>query len=461
VLSLLPISRLRGIEFPAIPDGHAATQLALQYQLESSQWWSPEKLQSHQFAQLRIVLVHAVASVPYYQRLFGSRGLDIPERITPEFFGRIPVSTRKAIQDAGSDLESTALPADHGAAEFSNTSGSTGRPVRFARTALTKALWLSFALRDHLWYDRDFSGKLGAIRWFPRGTAEAPDGGRESSWGVIVAPVFATGPSVTLNVVATPEQQVDWLQREQLDYLVSFPSNLLALVRFAREKGIALPPLRQVRTIGESLSDAARDEIAAAWQCTVVDIYTCEEAGYLALQCPESGDYHVQAENVILEIVDERGQPCPPGQVGQVLITTLNNFATPLIRYELGDMAEFGAPCSCGRGLPLIRRIHGRKRSRLRLPSGESVFPYLGEHGAIQRATGVALKQFQCVQHSLEEVEVKLVMERPLDDAQQAAVIALTQRNLGYPFRVRLSFPAEIPRGPTGKFEEFVSLIAD
>jgi phenylacetate-CoA ligase len=191
-----------------------------------------------------------------------------------------------------------------------------------------------------------------------------------------------------------------------------------------------------------------------------VDIYTCEEAGYLALQCPVSGDYHVQSENIILEIVDEQGAPCPSGQIGQVLITSLHNFATPLIRYEVGDLAEFGEPCACGRGLPVIRRIHGRKRSRLRLPSGESLFPYLGEHGDITRATGVKLKQFQCVQHSLEEVELKLVSERPLDAAEQATVGALMQRNLGHAFRIHFSFPEEIPRGPTGKYEDFLSLIA-
>ena len=142
-----------------------------------------------------------------------------------------------------------------------------------------------------------------------------------------------------------------------------------------------------------------------------------------------------------------------------MLITSLNNFATPLIRYELGDMAEFGEPCACGRGLPVIRRIHGRKRSRLLLPSGESLFPFLGEHGDIARATGVKLHQFQCVQHSLEDIELKLVLERALDSNEQAAVSALMQRNLGHPFRIRFSFPAQIPRGPTGKYEDFVSLI--
>jgi phenylacetate-CoA ligase len=455
-----PLSRLSGVSFPAIADGHGAMQLALQYQLDASQWWSAERLQSQQFEQVRALLVHANATVPYYQQLFARHGVQIPQRVDAEFFRQIPISSRQAIQQAEQGIESMALPPAHGAKEYGKTSGSTGRPVRFARTALTRTFWLAFALRDHLWHERDFTGKLGAIRWYARGVAEAPDGAREPNWGVIVAPLFATGPSCSLNVSASLAEQVDWLRREQPDYLVSFPSNLVALAAYAQEQGEALPGVRELRTIGESLGDSQRRQIEAAWQAKVVDIYTCEEAGYLALQCPVSGDYHVQAENVILEIVDEQGAPCPPGKTGQVLITSLHNFATPLIRYEVGDMAEFGEPCACGRGLPVIRRIHGRKRSRLRLPSGESLFPYLGEHGDIARVTGVKQYQFQCVQHSLEEIEVKLVLERPLDAAEQAAVSALMQRNLGYPFRVRFSFPQEIPRGPTGKYEDFVSLIA-
>lgn len=460
MLTQPPTSRISGVSFPAIPDANASIQLALQYQLESSQWWSPELILGNQMQQLQLLLRHAAVSVPYYQHLFRQHGLTIPDQVSAEFLQQIPISTRSAVQQAGNQMETLRLPADHGAVQFSTTSGSTGRPVRFARTALTQTLWLAFALRDHLWHGRDFMGKLAAIRWFPRGTAEAPTGVHHPTWGNIVAPVFASGPSVSLNVVASLEQQIDWLMRERPDYLVSFPSNLVALAEYARAQGISLPALREVRTIGESLAEPARHLIQQAWQCNVVDIYTCEETGYLALQCPVSGHYHVQSENVILEIVDESGRPCPPGQTGQVLITTLHNFATPLIRYEIGDMAEFGEPCACGRGLPVIRGIHGRKRNRLMLPSGQSVFPYLGEHGDIKNATGVNTHQFQCIQHSLEEVELKLVMDRPLTVSEQATVASLMQSHLGHPFRITFSFPAEIPRGPTGKFEEFISKIA-
>ncbi|MEI6598328.1 MAG: AMP-binding protein, partial [bacterium] len=308
-----------------------------------------------------------------------------------------------------------------------------------------------------LWHERDFSGKLCAIRWASAGVAMPPNGTPGQNWGEVVEPIFASGPTSLLNVTAKLSEQFEWLQREKPDYLISFPSNLLALVQYVQENGLKLPPVQHIRVVGETLTSATRKALVDAWGVPVVDMYTCEEVGYLAAQCPQADHFHVQSENVILEIVDDEGRACPVGVTGRVLITSLNNFATPLIRYEVGDYAEFGPPCTCGRGLPVINRIHGRQRNRLIMPSGESLFPYLGEHGQILKETGVKVRQFQCVQHSIKSIEIKLVLERALNAEEQGRVTLMMQRHLGYPFEISYTFLPDIPRGPNGKFEEFIS----
>ena len=184
----------------------------------------------------------------------------------------------------------------------------------------------------------------------------------------------------------------------------------------------------------------------------------CEEMGYLALQCPLHDHYHVMSENIILEVLNENNQPCQTGEIGRVLITNLHNFHTPLIRYELGDMAEVGEACACGRTLPVLKRIFGRKRNRLILPSGESRFAYLGEHGQFEKACGVKPREFQFVQTDLENIEVKLVID-PLNKKQEKALAKLVNENFGYPFKVSFSYHDHIERGPSGKFEEFISLV--
>jgi phenylacetate-CoA ligase len=439
-------SSVTGMRFPALPGGRGTLAAALQFQLERSQWLSPEALRELQRAQLRSVLEHAVATVPFYE--------DYP--LHP-VLDELPILRRDAVLEAAEALRSTALPADHGKQHRIATSGATGTPVRLWGTDLTGFLWRAFTLREHLWQGREFSAKLAAIRWAAKDFAAAPEGRRWPGWGDAVELLYETGPACMLNVATPLAQQIDWLLAEQPKYLVSFPSNLAALAEHCLERGTVLPGLQEVRTIGEMLLPRQRELFRQAWGGKVTDMYSCEEAGYLALQCPEAEHYHVQSENVILEIVNGEGKPCAPGEPGRVLITTLHNFATPLVRYELGDVAELGPSCACGRGLPVLAKIHGRRRNRLRLPDGRSEFPYLGEHGQIAAATGVKVRQFQFVQKSTEEVEVKLVTDRDFTPQEAARARALVQRNLGHPFRIVLTRCDEIPRGPGGKLEEFVS----
>jgi len=457
MLNQIPKSAVAGIGFPALGSDFASLQLAVQYQLESSQWMDREQMQALQFRQLGPLIRHAASTVPFYRELYSQH--TIPKPLTAQFFQQLPVARRAAVQQAGDELLCSSLPQGHEVTGWETTSGSTGRPVRIAHTRPADLLWLAFAMRDHLWHQRNFTDKLGAIRWYERGTAEPPAGYTSKNWGYIVDPLFDSAPCVMLNIASPLEQQLEWLLREKPAYLISFPSNLLALARYVEQKGLALPAIRQIRTVGETLDSNTREYIQNVFNSRIADIYTCEEAGYLAIQCPAADHYHVQSENVLLEIVDEDGLPCEPGQPGEVLITSLNNFATPLIRYEVGDIAEFGEPCSCGRKLPVIRKILGRKRNRLILPTGESRFPYLGEYGSIHALTGQTPDQIQWIQHSTKEIEVKIVLQRPFTSEQAGKVARQMQHNFGHPFEIRFTYLDEIPKGANGKYEDFISLV--
>jgi len=124
----------------------------------------------------------------------------------------------------------------------------------------------------------------------------------------------------------------------------------------------------------------------------------------------------------------------------------------------LGDHAEAGPPCPCGRGLPTLARIRGRSRNLVRLPDGTRHWPQVGFY---EYRDVAPVRQYQLVQHSLEEVELRLVTDRALSVDEEHRLAAIVQRWLQHPFRVRFSyFEGRIPRGPGGKFEDFVSLVA-
>src|SRR6185312_15465562 len=194
---------------------------------------------------------------------------------------------------------------------------------------------------------------LAVIRHFSGGGADPPDGGRANNWGPATEGVVSTGPAFLLDVKSSLEQQLEWLLRVNPGYLLCYPSVMLGLSTLLRAGGSRVPNLKQLRSFGEILEPDCRAQCEEAFGVKVIDMYSSQEVGYIALECPQEEQYHVQSENLFVEVLDEAGRACQPGEVGKVVVTTLHNFAMPLLRYDIGDYAEVGAPCRCGRNLPV------------------------------------------------------------------------------------------------------------
>ena len=430
--------------WPAIPNDEGARMLALQFQFEQSQWWSLAQLQAHQLQQFALMFRHAVATVPYYRQRFAR--WSVSGVSTWAQYRELAVSPRREVQQAGTALHSNAVPAAHGALVKTESSGSTGSPLVTLGTAWTQLMWHALLLRDHLWHGRDLRGKLAAIR---SKTSEA----HLPAWGPATA-AFVTGPSAVRGLSADLDEQLQWLVRENPDYFISYATNVQALAARSRELGIRLPQLKQVRTFGEMLRPEARDVVRDAWGVEIADSYSSEELGYIALQCPVSGHYHVQSENLIVEVLDRAGAPCSPGEIGEVVVSTLHNFAMPLIRYASGDFAEVAEPCACGRGLPALRRIVGRQRNMVVRPDGVRHWPSFPSEAWREIAP---ISRIQLIQDALDHVAVKLVMPRDLSADEHARLTAALQDCLNYPFNISFQCVDDIPRGAGGKYEDFVS----
>lgn len=454
-------SAIPGVRWPAVPGPRAAQRLSVLLQLEKSQWWAADVLLGHQFRQLEQSYGHARATVPLYREGTTLAGWKPGERITPDRWREIPVLTRAALQGAGDAARSTAVPAEHGQPVSFLTSGSTGRPLETIGTAMTRLMWSSFTLRHHLWHQQDMSLKMAVIRQFPGQDALPPEGRVTRGWGPATEAVVQTGPGAVLDIRATLSEQADWLSQHDPGYLLTYPSNAQALARLFERRRQSLPSLRAIHTFGEVCDVEVRAAARTALGVPVVDMYSSQEVGYVALQCPTQDRYHVQSENLIVEVLGADDEPCGPGELGRVVVTTLHNFATPLLRYELGDYAEVGPPCPCGRGLPVLTRILGRQRNMLTLPDGSQRWPTFGDStefvGAL--STLPRIEQFQVVQHSTERLEVRLVCERPLDAVEEELVHDYLDGALGHRFETVFSYHDEIGRSRNGKFEDFRSEI--
>lgn len=453
----LPRSSVEKIFWPAPMSPAGAQALALQFQLDQSQWWSPEELLHHQMLQLDVLVRHAHDNSNWWAATLDGADVDLSRPLEPDTWSRIPLLPRATVQAEHDALHCDNLPKSHGRCSEVATSGSTGVPVRVTKTSLGQAFWRALALRDYLWHRLDLRLKMAAIRHADDNRAMPPQGIRQPGWGRTLEVAFRTGPAVMVNVHSPIEAQVKWLQRERPGYLLSYPSNMSALARYCIDAGIGLPGLRAVRTIGESLDADCRDLVREAWGVPLFDLYSTQEVGYLALQCPDHEHYHVQSEGVLLEILRDDGTSCGPGEIGRVVATGLHNFRMPLIRYEVGDYAEVGEPCPCGRGLPVIRQVLGRQRNMLRLPNGALTWPQLGGQHLVAK---FPIRQVQFVQVSMEEMELRMVVSRPLAPEEEDIVRRMTVGQVGHPFRITLSYHDHIPRSRGGKFEEFRSEVS-
>lgn len=456
--TLIPKSAIQSVVWPSMPGANAALMLAMQYQLEKSQWWSEDLLRAKQMEQVGALLKHAYHSIGFYRERLSAAGYTAENPISDATWQAIPILSRSEIQQAGDALLSSQIPASHGQAAESRTSGSTGRPLKTYDTGITQLFWFTLTLREHLWHKRDFAAKLGIIRYWADSSANPPSGLHLPGWGPATDVAFHTGPSSVLSINSSITQQVEWLLREKPDYLLTHPTVARALAEHFIEHKIPLLSLREVRTLSESLPHDLRALCQQAWGVPVVDMYSSREAGYMALQCPEHQHYHIQSENLLVEILDVNGMPCAAGQTGRVVLTSLHNFAYPLIRYEIGDYAEVGKPCPCGRGLPVIKRIMGRVRNMMQLPGGEQRWPILN-YNAYREI--VPLRQLQLIQHSADNIEVRLVIERVVTPGEELRLAEAIRTSLGYPFTLNFNYCQEIRRSKSGKFEDFMNEIPD
>lgn len=470
LLDLVPRSSIDGITWPAIPDPTLERLLALLFQLERSQWWTAERLREHQLTQLRALVGHTRRAVPFYRdrlpaALGDGDGNGDEAALTWAAWSRLPVLRRAEVQAAGEALNSTAVPASHGEIGSSKTGGSTGTPVRVQKTSLAAQFAAAFVLRNHLWRPLDPGRKLAVIREPEALTLSAEQrraahagGLRLPRWPEALARLFPTGPAAFLSVLTPTALQLAWLARERPSYLVTFPSNARFLAEACLARGIELPGLEAVLTIGEVISDQVRQACHDAWGAWVNGPYSSADAGILALQCPAHQHYHVQAEGVLLEVLGEDGRACAPGEVGEVVVTPLHNFAAPLLRYALGDHAEVGAPCPCGRGLPVLSRVLGRERNMLRLPSGDVMWPDL-QSGVYRELAPVT--RFQLAQTALDRLELRLVVERPLTADEERRLEEHIRTRFPGPFTVVLTYHDALGPSPSGKYEDFRCEIPD
>ena len=350
------IGRLRGMPVSA----------ALR-ELEQSQWWAPDALRALQLARLRRLAAHAYAQVPFYRRLWDAHGVHPQDIRSLDDLARLPLLDKPTLR-AAYPADALAANADRSQLVRYASSGSTGEPLQFVMTRAEKGQRWAVMFRS--WA---MAGAYQGMR-----AANVKDG---HALGV-----FHSGPlqrleqqatrMLNLSAYAVADQRLDQvvsdLVRFRPEVMFAYPGAAYRLAIALEERGIDLP-LRTVITSGEMLHPFQRQAIQQQFRCRVHDYYGGEGMD-VAMQCGVGLAYHINAESVIVEVVDDAGRPLPAGQEGSIVLTNLNAYAMPFIRYLVGDVGALAAgQCACGRGLPLLDHVAGRSSDQLTLPSGRGL----------------------------------------------------------------------------------------
>jgi phenylacetate-CoA ligase len=166
---------------------------------------------------------------------------------------------------------------------------------------------------------------------------------------------------------------------------------------------------------------------------------------------------HVHAENVLLEVLDEQGQPCQAGQTGRVHVTSLHNLRAPFIRYDLDDEATVGASsCPCGRGLPLLTHVQGKSRPMLRLADGRQKHSSSAVE-VLYRVGGHW--QYQLIQKAVDHLIVRLAINSSWTDQHAEQLRRSLEDFFEQPIRIDIEIHDRLPAPSSGKYQSVISFV--
>ncbi len=331
------------------------------------------------------------------------------------------------------------------------TSGSTGTPIASLWTAAE--LRASMAVREARsanWADVSFT--------VPRATFS----------GRMVEPdPLSKGPFYRFNLVErqvyfspfhlrqdTARFYVEALRKHKVQWLTGYAVSYSLLAKFILAEKLDVPPLKAIITTSEKVTPEMRRVMESAFGCRVFEEYSTVENVLFASEC-EAGRLHVSPDVGVIEILRPDGSYCDPGEVGEVVATSLMHYSQPFIRFRLGDLAAWDSEaCACGRAMPVIKEVVGRIEDVVTGPDGRQLVRF---HGIFVNQQNV--REGQIIQEALDRIRVKIVPTPEFNESDVSDIIARVQQRLSAEVQVIVEPVAEIPRTKSGKFKAVVSLL--
>jgi len=413
-------------------------------------YWNQDRLVEYQNKRLRKIIKYAYDYVPYYHKKFRKLGIKPLDIKTKKDLNRLPIISKDEIRENLKEMISKKFNVND--LKMLSTSGSTGEPLILYITGAES----EFRKAKHLRANISCGQKL-RDRWV---VITAPHHFGEATKLQRILGFYAPTPVSVFNDVST---QILTLERMKPDILDGYSSSLLILAKELKKGEIGTIRPRFIIGGAELIDDYSRHFVEKVLGAPFYDQYSSVELERMAWQCPVHQEYHMDVDAIINQFVDKNGDEVSTGERGEIICTSLFNYAMPFIRYAIGDV---GIPsdglCTCGRTLPLMKVVEGRRDSLLLLPDGRILTPRTFTIAMNMFKFYRYIDQFRVIQKKPDLFEFNLKMK---DDGFEESIMEIellahlkTMFKLNMnEVRFEIKFVEDIPLDRSGKLMAVVS----
>lgn len=413
--------------------------------LSRNQWLSKDQFQALQLQKIQRLVAHAYHNVPFYRQRYQKVGFEPGDIKELSDFEALPFLTRQDVNNNRDQL--IAYNYDKNSLTFNETGGSTGQPMQFY---IADTFWWSNQannFRMHAWYGKQEGDKMA---WFWGAPQDMP----EWSWRRQLRSALMRERYLNAFTMTEPKMAAfaDMLTKWHPYMYKGYASVLTLFAEFVKQRGYVLRP-HFIEVTSEKLYETQRQLIEEVFACPLVDHYSSRELGTMAYQSP-SGKMLALTDMRYMEVV-ANDQVVPPGTMGEVVMTSLTQYAFPFIRYKNGDMAILDPePSACGRVFPAIKEIIGRTNDFLISADGKFVH---SEFFAYTFRVKPEVAQFQIYQPDRQNLAVRLALREPVSQAWLEAAKAEVQTRFGEGTNVTLEVVDEFELTKAGKHRYIIS----
>lgn len=440
---------IKSIVYPLIQIKNKSSILTYLSEYEKSQLLSRLEIENNQWIKIKKLLEYAYNNCPFYTERFSKMGITPSDIKSPHDYYSFPVITKDDIQLNSlrilpSKISKNGLIEDY-------TGGSTGKTLKFYYDKQRSERREASRIRHNRWAGWDI-GKKMAVLWGDSHDIAGRNIISKIKREFVNRVLFLDAFNMNENKM---EEFADELEKFKPHVILAYTNAIYLFARFLQDNGRRIYP-KGIICSAETLTQEKREVIESVFRCKVYNRYGSREIGLLASECEKHEGMHINAENVYIEII-KGDKPAQDGEMGEVIVTDLYNYAMPFIRYKIGDVAIATSEiCNCGRGLPLIQGVEGRVSDFIVTRDGKIIhgeyFTHLfyGEEG---------VQQFQLIQESVNNIIINLVPTQKYSEQRIENIKKQIHDYLGCDVQIETRKVQEIPKTFSGKYRFTISKV--